>query len=164
MKMCAQRKAGRRQQASPAVSTSSPGRFSPQSQGKAPWGRGCRRLYTSHGPLGFITSHSFKFRARLCHAKNEAPEEEAGSRMVYLPTGTSDSLLVLEDHNKSVWPPTYLCFSTLYSSSFERTDTIVVAKLNKLPVSIKTLASTSNVIEINKPPPHSPGGLIEDLR
>ena len=31
----------------------------------------------SHGPLRFITSHSF--RARLCHAKNEAPEEEAGS-------------------------------------------------------------------------------------
>ena len=28
-----------------------------------------------HGPLRFITSHSF--RARLCHAKNEAPEEEA---------------------------------------------------------------------------------------
>ena len=32
-------------------------------------------LYPSHGPLRFITSHSF--RARLCHAKNEAPEEEA---------------------------------------------------------------------------------------
>ena len=29
-----------------------------------------------HGPLRFITSHLF--RARLCHAKNEAPEEEAG--------------------------------------------------------------------------------------
>ena len=35
------------------------------------------RLYPSHGPLRFITSHSF--RARLCHAKNEAPEEEAVS-------------------------------------------------------------------------------------
>ena len=34
------------------------------------------RLYPSHGPLRFITSHSF--RPRLCHAKNEAPEEEAG--------------------------------------------------------------------------------------
>ena len=45
MKMCAQRKAGR-----------------------------CR-LDPSHGPLRFITSHSF--RARLCHAKNETPEEEA---------------------------------------------------------------------------------------
>ena len=33
------------------------------------------RLYPSHGPVWFITSHSF--RARLCHAKNEAPEEEA---------------------------------------------------------------------------------------
>ena len=33
------------------------------------------RLYPSHGPLRCITSHSF--RARLCHAKNEAPEEEA---------------------------------------------------------------------------------------
>ena len=33
-------------------------------------------LYPSHGPLRFITSHSF--RAHLCHAKNEAPEEEAG--------------------------------------------------------------------------------------
>ena len=35
------------------------------------------RLYPSHGPLRFITSHLF--RARLCHAKNEAPEEEAGT-------------------------------------------------------------------------------------
>ena len=35
------------------------------------------RLYPSHGPLRFITSHSF--RARLCHAKNEAPEEEAAA-------------------------------------------------------------------------------------
>ena len=33
-------------------------------------------LYPSHGPLRFITSHSFC--ARLCHGKNEAPEEEAG--------------------------------------------------------------------------------------
>ena len=31
----------------------------------------------SHDPLRFITSHSF--RARLCHAKNEAPEEEANT-------------------------------------------------------------------------------------
>ena len=54
MKMCAQRKAGRRQQARR--------RFA------------CRQ-YPSHGPLRFITSHSF--RARLCHAKNEGPEEEA---------------------------------------------------------------------------------------
>ena len=34
------------------------------------------RLYPSHGPLRFITSQSFS--ARLYHAKNEAPEEEAG--------------------------------------------------------------------------------------
>ena len=52
-KTCAQRKAGRRQRAR---------RFA------------CR-LYPFHGPLRFITSHSF--RARLFHAKNEAPEEEA---------------------------------------------------------------------------------------
>ena len=32
-------------------------------------------LYPSHGPVRLITSHSF--RARLCHAKNEAPDEEA---------------------------------------------------------------------------------------
>ena len=55
--MCAQRKAGRRQ--------------------RARWRFACR-LYPSHGPLRFITSHSF--RARLCHAKNEAPEEEAVSK------------------------------------------------------------------------------------
>ena len=38
------------------------------------------RRHPSHGPLRFITSHSF--RARLCHAKNEAPEEEAGSPLM----------------------------------------------------------------------------------
>ena len=59
VKMCAQRKAGRRQRARRR-------RFA------------CR-LYPSHGPLRFITSHSF--RARLCHAKNEAPEEEAVAGM-----------------------------------------------------------------------------------
>ena len=36
------------------------------------------RPYPSHGPLRLITSHSF--RARLCHAKNEAPEEEADTK------------------------------------------------------------------------------------
>ena len=36
------------------------------------------RLYPSHGPSWFITSHSF--RARLCQAKNEAPDEEANTR------------------------------------------------------------------------------------
>ena len=44
--------------------------------GKETTGLACR-LYPSHGPLRLITSHSF--RARLCHAKNEAPEEEAGN-------------------------------------------------------------------------------------
>ena len=48
MKMCAQRKAGR------------------------------KRLYPSHGPLRFIMITSHSFRALLCHVKNEAPEEEAG--------------------------------------------------------------------------------------
>ena len=45
--------------------------------GKDTTGFACR-LYPSHGPLRFITSHSF--RARLCYAKNEAPEEEAEPR------------------------------------------------------------------------------------
>ena len=52
-KTCAQRKVGRRQRATR--------RFA------------CR-LYPSLGPLRFINSS----HARLCHAKNEAPEEEAG--------------------------------------------------------------------------------------
>ena len=37
----------------------------------------CAQRKAGSGPLRFITSHSF--RARLCHAKNEAPEEEAGA-------------------------------------------------------------------------------------
>ena len=45
--------------------------------GKETTGFVCR-LHPSHGPLRFITSHSpLAFRARLCLAKNEAPEEEA---------------------------------------------------------------------------------------
>ena len=48
--------------------------------GKETTGETCR-LYPSHGPLWFITSHSF--RARLCHAKNEAPEEEAACSPVF---------------------------------------------------------------------------------
>ena len=47
-------------------------------------GKKTTRLYPSHGPLRFITSHSF--RARLCHAKNEAPEEEAVSNTCYFET------------------------------------------------------------------------------
>ena len=41
-----------------------------------------RCLYPSHGPLRFITSHSFRARL-LCHAKNEAPEEEAVRSVSY---------------------------------------------------------------------------------
>ena len=37
------------------------------------------RLYPSHGPLRFIMITSHSLRARLCHVKNEAPEEEAGT-------------------------------------------------------------------------------------
>ena len=56
MKMCAERKAGRRQRARR--------RFA------------CR-LYPSHGPFA-VHHQSLAFRARLCHVKIEAPEEEAG--------------------------------------------------------------------------------------
>ena len=62
------------------------------------------------------------------------------SRMVHSPTGSSHLFMILG-------------FSTMYSSSLWRTDTIVFAKLNKLP-----------------PPPRvclkqisPPGGLIEDF-
>ena len=48
--------------------------------GKETTGFACR-LYPSHGPLRFITSHSF--RARLCHAQNEAPEEEADAGLSF---------------------------------------------------------------------------------
>ena len=51
MKMCAQRKAGRRQRASPAAVP-------------FPWS-----LAVHH--------QSLAFRASLCHAKNEEPEEES---------------------------------------------------------------------------------------
>ena len=41
--------------------------------------------------------------------------------------------------DKGAWPPTflYLSFSTLYSSSLRRTDTIIFSNLDKPPVSIK---------------------------
>ena len=54
------------------------------------------------------------------------------SRMVHSPTGSSDLFMILG-------------FSTLYSSPLWRTDTIVFAKLHKLPL-------PSSVFEINKPP------------
>ena len=53
----------------------------------------------------------------------------------------------------------YLRFSTLYSSSFGRTDTIVFVKLKKAPSQISLPVSfkpPSNVFEMNEPPP---GGL-----
>ena len=58
----------------------------------------------------------------------------------------------------------YLSFSTLYSSSLWRTDTIIVSKLNmpplsnRLPVSIKSPPPPQ--MGLNKPS----GGLIEDFR
>ena len=58
----------------------------------------------------------------------------------------------------------YLRFSTLYSSSFWRTDTIVFVKLKKAPSQISLPVSfkpPSNVFEMNEPPP---GGLIEYVR
>ena len=84
-KTCAQRKAGRRQRAR---------RFA------------CR-LYPSHGPLRFITSHSF--RARLCHAKNEAPEEEA------------EATRLRQFYHVTKFPFTYrLLFIKIYASSIHR--------------------------------------------
>ena len=66
--------------------------------GKETTGFACR-LYPSHGPLRFITSHSF--RARLCHAKNEAPEEEADS-FPYLETRGREALQIfLRDGGES---------------------------------------------------------------
>ena len=57
MKMCAQRKAGRRQRAR------------------------LLRLLSVPFPWSLAVHHqSLAFRARLCHAKNEAPEEEAAAR------------------------------------------------------------------------------------
>ena len=58
----------------------------------------------------------------------------------------------------------YFSFSTLYSSSLWRTDTVVFAKWNKLPLLNKPLPrlywNPLKPFEINKPP----GGILEDLR
>ena len=59
------------------------------------------------------------------------------SRMVYLPTGSSDLILILGCRTSN---SLYLSLTTLYSSCFWRTDTIVVSKLNTPP----------------RPPPPSP--------
>ena len=62
----------------------------------------------------------------------------------------------------------YLWFSTLYSSSFGRTETVVFAKKNKTPISNMPRVylalpplPPSNVMEINKS--RGGGGLIEDF-
>ena len=86
------------------------------------------------------------------------------SGMVYLLTGSSDLILI---RGCMTFTFLYLSFSTLYSSSLRRTDTIVVSKLNKppfpqLPTQISPLSllsSPSNGLEINKPPPPPPAGL-----
>ena len=68
---------------------------------------GRRQLYPSHGPLRFITSHSF--RARLCHAKNEAPEEEA------------EATRLRQFYHVTKFPFTYrLLFIKIYASSIHR--------------------------------------------
>ena len=48
--------------------------------------------------------------------------------MVYLPSGDSNLTLIVGFMTENLL---YLSFSTLYSSSLWRTDTIVVSKLNK---------------------------------
>ena len=69
--------------------------------------------------------------------------------MVYLPTGSSDLLLILGCMTSNVL---YLSFSALYSSSLWRTDTIVSFKLDKPPSPLLYLPPPSNGLEINKPP------------
>ena len=54
--------------------------------------------------------------------------------MVYLPTESSDVILIL---GFMTWNFLYLSFSTPYSTSLWRTDTFVLSKLKKPPVSIK---------------------------
>ena len=51
--------------------------------------------------------------------------------MVFSPTGSSDLLVILGCNFTSNF--LYLSFSTSYSSSFGRTDTIIFAKLNTTP-------------------------------
>ena len=68
--------------------------------------------------------------------------------MVYSPTGSSDLFLILSCMTSEIL---YLSFSTLYSSSLWRTDTIVRAKFNKPPPSLLTPPSPhkKNMFEIN---------------
>ena len=76
------------------------------------------------------------------------------SGMGYLPTGSSDLILFFGCMTSNFL---YLSFSTLYSSSLLRTDTIVFSKLNKPP---SPLSPPSNGLEMNMPPK----GLIEGLQ
>ena len=80
--------------------------------------------------------------------------------MVYLPTGSSDQILILSCMTQNFL---YLSFSTLYSSSLWRTDTIIVSKLSKPLLSNKPPSLLSppplNGLEINKPA----GGLNRGL-
>ena len=50
--------------------------------------------------------------------------------MVYLPIGSSDLIMILFDMTSNLL--VLVSFSTLYSSSLWRTDSIVFSKLNKL--------------------------------
>ena len=56
--------------------------------------------------------------------------------MVHSPTGSLDLLLILGCLTSNF---SYLWFSTLYSSSFGMTETIVFAKQNKTPISNMSL-------------------------
>ena len=76
--------------------------------------------------------------------------------MVFSPTGSLDVFLILGCMTSNLL---YLSFSSFYSSSLWRTDTIVFAKLNKLPLSRK---HPPNVFEMNNP--GGGGRLIKDLR
>ena len=62
------------------------------------------------------------------------------SEMVYLPTGSSELILILGYMTQNFL---HLSFSTLYSSSLWRTDTIIVSKLNKPLLSNKPLSLLS---------------------
>ena len=85
------------------------------------------------------------------------------SRMVYSPAGCLDLFLILGCVISNFL---YLSFSTLYSSSLWRTDTIVFAKLNE------PLLSNKPSVSLTSPPskgfemnisPLPPRGLIKDL-
>ena len=69
-------------------------------------------LYPSHGSLRFITSHSF--RARLCHAKNEAPEEEAGRRTVSSILSTCWGFRFLTKKSKQLFATVYTDLDAIF--------------------------------------------------